>query len=157
MIRRHFGLSLLSLASLALFINGCGASDSPTEPTEPTYHLGVHLIGENLSAGPLWLNKWTGTGFSIPVQVPPGTSVEMDRLPSNVELRGGRFLVYRPDVDGPAPIEVWAEVEYNLSAVKSNPEADLALSIRISVDGAGGLLVTSDHPEIFHLVQIRYS
>lgn len=151
MNRRHLVLSLLPLASLALFINGCGSSDSPTEPT---YHRGVHLIGENLSAGPLWLNEWTGTGFSVPVQVPPGTSVDMDRFPSNVEVRGGRFLIYRPDNDGPAPIEVWAEIEYNLSAVKS--DADVAIAVRISVDGAGGLLITTDRPEVFHLVQIHY-
>ena len=154
MNRRHLVLSLLPIASLALFINGCGSSDSPTEPAGITIRYGVHLVGENASAGSLWLNKWTGTGFSRPVQVPPGASVEMDRLPISVEVRGGRFLIYRPDDDGPAPIEVWAEIEYNLSAVKS--DADLALAVRISVDGAGALVVTSDRPELFHLVQIHY-
>lgn len=63
----------------------------------------------------------------------------------------------RPDAAGPARIRVWTDVEYNPSAVKTNPGADLALAVRISVDGAGGLLVTTDRPEVFHLVQIRTS
>ena len=144
---------LLSLLLLGLVLSpwGCTSSESPTEPDSRSV---LHLVGQNGSSTTIGLHQWVEGGPLYPVEVPPGSSVEFRRWRNVRRVTGDSFYVFLPTPAGPAPFSDWAQVQYNIDVPVSVQARDLTVNVRVSIDPTGSLSVTSDHPEIFQVVQI---
>lgn len=146
---------LLSLLLIGLVLSPWGCTSSET-PTEPDTRSALHLVGQNSSSTTIGLHKWVEGGTLYPIEVLPGSSVEFQRWRNVGRVTGASFFVFLPSAAGPAPFSVWAQVQYNLDVPVSEQASDLSVNVRVSIDPTGSLSVTSDHPEVFRVVQITY-
>lgn len=144
-------LPLLLLAPLFLTLSGC---DSFHSPTEPASLRSVHLSAHNHSATALWVRPVAEyQGFELR----PGASMEFKTIRStypSISPADDQFHVLLPTDDGTIPTAVWATVQYHIDEVR--PKPDLYIAVNMSIDAARSLVVTSNHPDLFHVVRVSY-
>lgn len=144
-------IPLLLLAPIFLTFSGCDSSDSPTEPV---FRSSVSLSASNASAETLWFRRW---GPSSVFELRPGASVEFWWTRSTgtwISPADGQFDVLLPMADGTVPGAAWATVQYHVDGVC--PSSDLFITVYLSIDASRSLVVTSDNPELFHVVRVTY-
>ena len=152
MVTRSPG-ALVLLIPLVAFLNACSNNDTPTEPRFPAGSGTIHIVGLNSGAANVGLWKYTPP-LTNAVVVRPGESVEMFRC--NTRFASAFFLVFQPvgTVGGEPLLKPVATVTYKVLTVPAWPYDEMTATVRVSVDSAGVVTVSSERPDVVEIVSV---
>jgi hypothetical protein len=139
-------------AVLAIAATACFRSETPTGPSLPASNSGVvHVVGQNASPASLGLTRWT-TGQALgPVEVAPGSTVEMMRW--NTRVQGTMFIVFVPIAEQPH-FRAVAQVEYSVVSVPASRTDEVSPVVRVALDAAGAVTATTDRPDVIEIGRV---